>query len=88
MERWTVLLKSGDTQGKISSWIYHKSFATREEANELGISFCKDAEEEMKDLGYEYEYDGTYLFMVDGAAHWLMNAYDVYPIDKEEHNAN
>lgn len=88
MERWVVLLKSGDTQGNIDSWVYHKSFATQEEANDLGIAFCKDAEEQLIEMGAAFEYDGTYLFLKDGDAYYLMNSYDVYPVDKEDDDAN
>lgn len=84
MTKWAVQLKSGDTQGNVDVWVYHKVFNTQTEATELGISFCKDGEEELKELGAAYEYEGTYLFMKDESAFWLINGYEVYPVETQE----
>lgn len=81
MTQYTVMLISGDTDGTVDHWVYHKAFATEEEANELGVSFCKDGEEQLKEIGAEYEYHDTNLFLLDNGAYWLMNGYRVFPVD-------
>ena len=86
MTKWVVQLKSGDTQGNVDVWVYHKMFDSEGAANDLGISFCKDGETELKEIEAEYEYDGTYLFLKDGDAFWLMNGYEVYPVEGDETN--
>lgn len=84
MTKWVVQLKSGDTEGNVDVWVYHKMYDSEGAANDLGISFCKAAEEELKEMKFEYEYDGTYLFLKDEGAYFLINGYDVYPVEDDE----
>ena len=57
MSRWVVLFKENDDLNNISSFVYHKSFETREEANDKGIEWCKMHEEAFSKIGLDYEYD-------------------------------
>jgi len=75
------MLISGDTDGTVDHWVYHKAFTTESEANDLGIDFCKEGEEQLKELGAVYEYHDTNLFMVVDGGYFLMNGYKVFPVD-------
>lgn len=81
MTQYTVMLISGDTDGTVDHWVYHKAFTTEAEANDLGIEFCKDGEEQLKEIGAAYEYHDTNLFMILDDAYFLMNGYRVFPVD-------
>jgi len=81
MTQYTVMLIQGDTDGTVDSWVYHKSFVTEEEANDLGVSFCKDGEEQLKEMGVNYEYHDTNLFMILDGGYFLMNGYRVFPVE-------
>jgi len=81
MTQYTIMLIQGDTDGAVQHWVYHKAFKTAEEANDVGIEFCKDGEAQLKEIGAAYEYDGTMLYLVDDDAYYLMNGYNVFPID-------
>lgn len=81
MKQYTLMLIQGDTDGSVQHWVYHKAFLTEEEANDTGIEFCKEGEEQLKEIGADYEYDGTMLYLVDNGAYWLMNGYNVFPVD-------
>ena len=81
MKQYVVMLISGDTQGNVDHWVYHKAFSTMAEANETGIAFCKDGEAQLIELGAAYEYQDTMLYLVDDGSYWLMNGYNVFPVD-------
>lgn len=81
MTQYTLMLIQGDTDGVVQHWVYHKTFLTQTEANDVGIEFCKEGEEQLKEIGAAYEYDGTMLYLVDDGAYWLMNGYNVFPVD-------
>lgn len=81
--KYVVQLKSGDDQGNVDVWVYHKMFTTESEANDLGIKFCKNSEAELKKLGLEYEYENTYLYLSDGNGGWNLNSgYIVFPVEE------
>jgi hypothetical protein len=84
MTKYVVQLKSGDKSHNVDVWVYHKLFNTESEANDLGISFCKNAEEELIKLNYDYEYEDTHLFLRVGEDEWVLNSgYVVFPIETE-----
>lgn len=85
MTKYVVQLKSGDTQGNVDVWVYHKMYDTVEAANDIGIAFCKDAEAELKEMNVDYEYEGTSLFVGagDGVGWFLANAYTVFPVESD-----
>jgi hypothetical protein len=81
MKQYVVMLISGDTQGNVDHWVYHKAFTTLAEANEVGISFCKDGEAQLIELGAAYEYSDTMLYLKENDGYFLMNGYNVFPVD-------
>lgn len=88
MSRWVVLFKENDDLNNISSFVYHKSFETREEANDKGIEWCKMHEEAFSKIGLDYEYDQQSLFVKDeeSSGWWFICGYDIYPIDYDVNN--
>jgi len=82
--KYVVQLKSGDTDGNVDVWVYHKVYDTEVEANDLGISFCKDAEAQLIKLDLPYEYENTYLFLGNDHGGWFLKAgYTVFPVEIE-----
>ena len=86
MSRWVVLLKENKDFDDITSWVYHKSFDSREAANEKGIEWCKMHEEAFSNRGGLCEYEEHSLFLKDEKSDgwWFICGYDIYPIDYKE----
>lgn len=68
----------------VDTWVHHIIFNSLEEANDSGLEFCKEHEENLKENGLQYAYDSTVMYVIEEGKAYFLCSYQVFPVMTEE----